>query len=108
MVSDVPDGMQGMVDSLKEQLSLRDPAQRQPSEGCAVRALPAPRSAPEPLIPGSLPETALPRRVRERMCILIDSSSEASLPYRHLALSELVCILQGGSLRQLACDFKSY
>ena len=76
------DGMQGMVDGLKEQLGLRGTAQRQPGEGAAV-ALPVPSSAPEWPIKGSLPDTALPRHMRERMSDLLDSSSEASIPCQH-------------------------
>ena len=77
------DGMQGMVDGLKEQLSLRNAAESQPLEGDAARALLAPRSVPEPLTKGSQPDTALPRSLRKRVSSLIDSSSEASIPYRH-------------------------
>ena len=69
------------MDGLKEQLSLRGTAQRQPGEGGATSAQPAPNAAHEPPITGSLPETALPRRLRERMSDLIDSSSEVRLPY---------------------------
>ena len=75
-----PHSMQGMVDGLKEQLSLRGTAQRQPSEGGIMSTLPAPSSAPESPIKGSLPDAALPRRLRERMSDLIDSSSEVSIP----------------------------
>ena len=78
-------GMQGMVDGLKEQLSLRGTAQRQTGEGGGVRELLAPKSAPELPIKNSLPDTALPRRLRERMSDLIDSSSEACLPCQHSA-----------------------
>ena len=38
--NDLPHGMQGMVDGLKEQLSLRGTAQRQPGEGSDMSALP--------------------------------------------------------------------
>lgn len=73
--------MQGMVDGLKEQLSLRGTAQRQPGEGGVMSVLPAPQPAHGSPIKGSLPDTALPRRLRERMSDLIDSSSEASVLY---------------------------
>ena len=72
--------MQAMMDGLKEQLSLRGTAQRQPGEGSIMSTLPAPMSAPESPIKGSLPDTALPRRLREHMSDLIDSCSEVSKP----------------------------
>ena len=72
------------MDGLKEQLSLRGTAQRQSDEGSVMSAQAALKPAPEPPIKGSLPDTALPRRLRERMSDLIDSSSEASPPHRRL------------------------
>ena len=95
----MPRMMQGMVDGLKEQLSLRGTAQRQPGEGSVMSTLPAPMSAPESPIKGSLPDTALPRRLREHMSDLIDSCSEVSKPYWHSLAApatgddRLTCIL---------------